>query len=379
MVTKSGLICAVMLLTAACGQQSERQSKLRDRWNSANDPVRMLPSDYEYKFAALPSEGNLDFEPWADTYWPSNKGGLAYRWMGREEGHSYTAVTPSNAQVMTLADLAKLSPAEKFDIFVGDEQMSLLENEKNRTSPSDGAWFGMCHGWAPASLAFKEPKAVVLKGPSGVEVPFGATDVKGLLSLYSGDYAVVSSKFLASRCNKDLGRDPTAANDPECRDVNAGAFHLVLANLIGRKKEGFVADITRDLEVWNQPVSGFKSRILSESAGRSRGAALLTVKEIEIETEMYYGREIHQQWTSSGSNIGMRRYHYRIELNVVGEIIGGEWMDDDRPDFLWQNSTPKFLPSSRSGHSNEIQWQYLEQIYTASISMSEDAPNPVGQ
>jgi hypothetical protein len=390
MVTKSGLFCVIVLLTAACGQQPghfpgshrndqrHNQSSLKERWNSANDPVRMLPDDYEYKFASLPVDGQLDVEPWADTYWPSSRGGLAYRWMDHEEGHSYAAVTPSKAQTLTPAEIAKLSPAEKFDIFVGDENMSLLENEKNRTNPSDGAWFGICHGWAPASMAFKEPKAIFLKGPSGIEIPFGSTDIKGLLSLYSADYANVSSKFLASRCNKDLSRDPTAANDPECRDVNAGAFHLVLTNLIGRKKEGFVADVTRDLEVWNQPVSGFKSRVIKESIGRSPGAALLTVKEIEIETEMHYGREIHQQWESSGSSMATKRYHYRVELNLMGEIIGGEWMDEDRPDFLWQNSVPSFVATSRGGYSNEIQWQHLEQIYNASISASEDAPNPVG-
>jgi hypothetical protein len=376
MVTKTGFFGAILFTISACGPHPSNHATLKERWDNQNDPLRMLPQDYEYNFANLPSDGKIAIEPWADTYWPSSRGGLSFRWIEEAEGHSYTPVTPSKAQTMSASEIAKLSPAEKFDIFVGDETMSLLQNERDRTSPSDESWFGICHGWAPASLAFKEPKAIVLKGPSGIEVPFGSTDIKGLLSLHSADYARVRNKFLASRCNKDLGSDPTAANDPECRDVNAGAFHLVLTNLIGRKKEGFVADVSRDLEVWNQPVSGYKSRVIKEHLGRSRGAAMMTVKEIEIETEMHYGREIYPQWESSGSSMAVKHYHYRVELNLVGNIIGGEWLDDERPDFLWQNSIPRFDITSRGGVSNEIQWPYLEQIYNASIAATADAPNP---
>ena len=36
-----------------------------------------------------------------------------------------------------------------------------------------------------------------------------------------------------------------------CEGVNAGALHILLANMVGIRKEGFIADVTRDREVWN--------------------------------------------------------------------------------------------------------------------------------
>jgi hypothetical protein len=377
MGTKVSLLFATVLFTASCGIHAVKPAIQKERWNSANDPMKMLPRDYEFSLANLPLEGEIELKPWADTYWPSNRGGIAYRWQTGDEGHSFQPVTPSGAASMSLADLAKLSPAEKFDIFVGDENMSLFRNEQDRTSPSDGAWFGICHGWAPASIAFKEPHAIIVKSAAGIDVPFGSSDIKALISLHSADYGQSQTKFLASRCNIDISRDPSAADRPECKDTNAGAFHLVLTNLIGRKKEGFVADVTRDLEVWNQPVSGYTSQIIRETNGASRGAAPTTVKEVEVQTTMTYGREISAQWESAGTSLSSKRYKYRLEIDANGNIVGGEWLTEDRPDFLWQESVPAFVPAS--GRSRRtIDWRYLEVLYKAAIEATEDVANPNG-
>ena len=59
---------------------------------------------------------------------------------------------------------------------------------------------------------------------------------------------------------------------PECEDTNPGAFHVVLTNFIGRLNRSFIIDKTRDLEVWNQPVYSYESKILKETDGVSRGA-----------------------------------------------------------------------------------------------------------
>jgi hypothetical protein len=234
----------------------------------------------------------------------------------------------------------------------------------------------MCHGWAPAALNFQEPHAIILKGPSGISVPFGSSDIKALLSLHSGEYATSRQRFMAGRCNEDLRSNPSAANNPECKDVNAGAFHLVLTNLIGRKKEGFVADVTRDLEVWNQPVSGFKTTIKGERMGRSEGANMTTVKEVEVETVMNFGKEISPQWNSYGAYMSSKTYRYRLELNALGQIVGGEWIESERPDFLWQLEKPEFIPANRGGSSATIEWNYLDQIYQAAIEATEDAVQP---
>ena len=103
--------------------------------------------------------------------------------------------------------------------------------------------------------------------------------------------------------------------------------------------------MTRDLQVWNQPVQGFKTTVLSTQAP-SPGAAVGTVQEAVIDTEMFYSVEIYPRWdTVVGTDAqakDSRVYHYRVELNDAGEIIGGEWLTSERPDFLWTKDRPVF-------------------------------------
>jgi len=147
------VLAASLLLTSSCGGRLNVKSQLKDHWNAANDPVQLLSGNYVVTLSSLPTEGELNWKPWADSYWPSKQGGLAYRWREAEEGHSYQPVKPSLASSLGASQISRLSPAEKFDIFVGDSSMPLHTNEAERTSPNDGAWFGICHGWTPASLA----------------------------------------------------------------------------------------------------------------------------------------------------------------------------------------------------------------------------------
>jgi hypothetical protein len=365
-----------MFIVAGCGSKQAGSSKLKERWDTSNDPIHMLPNDYVYMLASLPLEGSIETKPWSDSYWPSAEGGVAARWLEGMNGHQVTPVVPSQAASLSPAQLSVLSPAEKFDIFVGDESMSLFQSERRRTHPTDESWFGICHGWAPAALLFVEPKAVVVTSSSGLAIPFGASDIKALLSLYTGQFAQVDTKFLASRCDKDITNDPQSAMSPECRDVNAGAFHLVLANLIGLKKEGFVADVTRDRSVWNQPVSSFSSKIISDQLGRSPGAAIRTVREVVVQTEMFYGIEIHPQWNSGVAMQRSKTYNYRLEIGLLGEIVGGEWLDDERPDFLWSKSLPEFVDNAPRAHTGHIRWSALKTIYDAAVSAQTDVPKP---
>ena len=132
---------------------------------------------------------------------------------------------------------------------------------------------------------------------------------------------------------------------PECRDVNAGSFHVALTNQIGKLRAGFIADITRDLQVWNQPVYGYTAKIVKTQTP-SPGAAPGTVSEAVIHTEMLYGSEVQPAWEALNGTPGHGEarltYNYRVELNAAGEIIGGEWLDFPRPDFLWIQKKPAF-------------------------------------
>jgi hypothetical protein len=75
------------------------------------------------------------------------------------------------------------------------------------------------------------------------------------------------TKFIGDRCNRDHNSEAPVAvefdalgrsTNSECRDINAGAFHVVISNLLGMRGQSLVYDRTFDDEVWNQPVRDFK-------------------------------------------------------------------------------------------------------------------------
>lgn len=352
-------IVFIMFLTTftACGRHDlvkASGARLGEQWNQANDPINMAEG-YVLKFSELPLAAELDKKPWSDSYWPSVEGGISSRWQG---GGPWFRPGLWMLKRMPQVKLARMSPAEKYDVFIGNYKYETQKQERSRTSNSRLRWEGICHGWAPASMLFEEPKPVTLRGANGVEVPFGSSDIKALLSFYQGQVAEAPTKFLGERCNENLAKNPGAAGTPACRDTNAGAFHVVLANMIGVRGQGFVIDKTRGDQVWNQPVWKFETEVESTS-GPSEGAAPGTVEEVTVTSEVTWGVEVVPHWDALGdeSPSHTATYRYRLELNKAGDIIGGEWMTEDRPDFMWTQEAPKF----------EGYFAPLKQIYEASI------------
>jgi len=387
---KIQIITGLILLSSITAHSSEEKRA----WDRKNSPRNMgydyitRTYDYNVKFEELPKTGELSTTPWSGDYWPTFKGGITYRWNQRgttqtKAGYKFE----KNAELLSLEELKKLSPAEKYDLFLGRTDFPLTTYERNRTNvlktiPGSSeynssfkipTWEGLCHAWAPATILFENPKAVTVTGANGMEIPFGASDLKALLT-YHLHHNNAQTQFLGGRCNVDLAElkrkvqkgemtqveYDRIADNGECEDTNAGAFHIVLTNQIALKDAGFIADVTRDLEVWNQAVHGYDTRVLSVKEGASQKAAKGTVKEITVSTKMYYTVEIAHSWleTSAVNSSYVKEYRYTLELNAQGNIIGGEWISEDRPDFLWNQTLPAW----------EGFFAPLEEIYNASIN-----------
>lgn len=352
-------VCSlVVTLFSGCGTNF---SSLYEAWDERNEPLR-VSRNFVATFAALPLQGEVSESqrPWSDTYWPSRRAGISSRWLGFTNDYfSYQLHTESEIRAMNREQLTRLSPAEKYDIFMGRFDYPTVAKERSRTSPDDEGWEGLCHGWAASSLLYSEPMPRDVISASGIVVPFGAADIKALLTYYEGEVRKnAGSRHVGVRCNADLDSNPEYSDRPECRDTNAGAFHVVLANQLGRIGTGFVLDVTRDRQVWNQPLIRYETRVLGE-AGPSEGAAEGTVRELEIETDVTWAVENSPTWDPV---IGtpyqveqMKSYRYRLELNAIGDIVGGEWLQEDRPDFLWVPKKSEF----------ENYWQGISEIYTS--------------
>lgn len=362
----SVLLLSGSSLLSSCGSPTRESGAVKEAWNPANDPLN-LAGDFTRNLAALPNRGDVAQKPWTDSYWPSYQGGLANRWNDptHPDAFSMHVYTPAEIAQLTSDEIARLSPAEKYDLYVGNNAWTLTYYHRQVNHADDPQWFGFCHGWAPAAMNFKEPKPVTLTNPQGIQIPFGSSDVKALLT-FAQQYkrSPGDTHFLGQRCNADLQAHPENANAPECRDTNAGAFHVVLTNMLGIKKQAFVADVTRDLQVWNQPVFGFTTQIINQSSNIYAGAAPGTRSIVGVKTQMSYISEFGPRWSATPfdafpAQVGTANYEYTLELNAAGEIIGGAWQTEVRPDFLWVQTAPSFTTG--------LYLDKLKTIYDSSI------------
>ena len=323
-----GLACLLMMSAHA------------ESWDSDNDP-KLFSSDFEYHWSALPLKASLPEHeiPWADTYWPSYLGSINYRWHSDHPvGFNYHSPTQSEASSMSRAELEKLSPSEKYDLAMGDYSYSLRDEAKWHANPRAKDWVGICHGWAPAAIQFKEPKIVEVVNPDGIVVPFGSSDVKGLISYFFAFHGGIRYSFVGLRCALAKISD----SKTPCGDVNPGALHVILTNQIGLKQQGFMADVEQAREVWNQPIYGYE--ITPVASVKSDHAA----SAVQVKLTMLYTDELDKPlWEAVGGTsqfpIGKLEMEYVLELDSEGRITGGEWIGPKHPDFLWKaNSKAHF-------------------------------------
>lgn len=257
-----------------------------DRWNYRNDP-RHFRMQFKYKLADLPSEGSTEKIAWAASYWPVYQDGINYRWQGADllspaekYDKAFNGWEP-DADFMDLKpfDLDTCEFDEAYYEQLGKAADHVTRNNGNYRAHNgidddgDGVsdrdecsqhgdvtdydgietWFGICHAWAPAAVLEVEPlKAVEHNG-----VKFETSDMKALLIQ---QYDRTSAYMMGGRCNEnELERDDTGRIiKEECRDLNAGSWHVAITNLLGNDRRAFVIERTTNYEIWNQPLIGYK-------------------------------------------------------------------------------------------------------------------------
>jgi subtilisin-like proprotein convertase family protein len=345
-----------------------------DAWDYTNAPSR-FQVQFEYRLASLPRSGEAQQIPWADDYWAYYRDSINYRWRGQDHlspaelydaafnrwtpPAGYMDLTPQTGDLdqWDAAYYQQLGPLA-MDVHRrrGNEQATNGRDDDgdgriDETDDNDGieSWWGICHAWAPAAVMEPEPiRTVTHNGQT-----FTPSDIKGLMMIA---YDSTNAVMLGGRCNeKEVARDENGrATDPECQDVNAGAFHVVIANMLGRYRRAFDEDRTYDYQVWNQPIRSFEVTSLREGLTAAQANTVLgrtgstyqpnrdAVSFAEVRANVRYITEAHPSEQPSLPNIDRYTrtdsYHYVLELDRNGNIIGGEWASDSQsnhPDFLW--------------------------------------------
>lgn len=326
--------CALQVAHASVNLDSDDKRA----WEGISSPLRMS-STFERNFTLLPLTGKVG-DPqknWSSDYWARKKGGINYRWnAATPTGFNLVSPTKEQAMMMTEGELASLSPSEKWDLFTGRYDYPLKKKIAAYASPSRPSWEGICDGWAGAALNHDEPAPKTVANPDGIQIPFGSSDIKGLLSWYyakewSGGYGM-----MGRRCN-----GPSSSSTDRCvHDMNAGAFHIVLSNRLGKDGLAFIADIDRNSEVWNHLANSFTTRVLYNNLRPRSTSASGTVKVARVRTTVSYVWLLARNtWEpvlgTSRQRTSPRTYEYYLDLTSDGRIIGGDWISSQRPDFLW--------------------------------------------
>lgn len=306
---------------------------------------------------------------WSGSYWPQYQGSLGVRY--REP--QVAALISAEAQYKEFKELAQrmplysyygrennLSPAEKYDLVVGDPAMGLtayswaLGKKTGGESGKVPIWRGICDGFASASQVMPRPtKSVVLSTPSGTPITFYPEDIKALGSL-SYARSQRNTIFIGKRCLSGA-LFFTAA----CDETNPGTFHKALVNRVGKLKKSFVADISPGSEVWNYPVKNYSivyfnvfteqestnyadvAELFNKKAkfkkvnSRHKRTAYIVGAKVEVNyTDMRVANLLETDSRAQDKVLEME-YVYDLELDAYGNILGGESISGNLPDFIW--------------------------------------------
>lgn len=333
------LIALMVMLSVLTSYRSFASLENKSIWNGYNNPFRM-DSNFIATFDKLPLEGELANKQlaWPGSYWPHHKGSIAWRWNSSSQSYYYRSPSIREAQTMSNDEISQLSPAEKYDLLMGRDDYPTVKKMWSMTSPRSPQWYGICHGVAPASIHHEEPSPVTLISKDDIEIPFLTSDIKALLANYYARETTSGIIQIGKRCY-------VSWFGSACRDVNAGAFHIILTNKLGINQASFIADLDRGRQVWNHVPVSYQSKVVAFDNHKYLSSKY-AVSSLEVQTSVKYTASIMPHSTpiigTGSAEYYDKNYHYLLELNSYGEIVGGSWLSWQRPDFIWYQAKESF-------------------------------------
>lgn len=330
-------------------------------------------------------------EPWSDSYWPIYMGGLAYRYADLHFPSSQNWKKNAEYIWKNLGKGENLSPSEKYDLLVGDADFSLtrqmLEDGSNaaRSSGDVETWMGICHGWAPASFMVPRPthSIEVLAADGKTKIVFNPSDIKALTSLLWAN-ARFPAKKAGLRCDEKAPINDSSGRPEkmECYDNNPGTWHLAIINRVGLQKRSLIMDTAYDYQVWNQPIVSYhysyynpETKIETDKLEKAQ----IPLNDFSSDKRKKFrsdnvafvvGIVMHVTFTSETiPNASSKddvsddikrevRFLYDLELDRDKNIIGGEWTNNNHPDFIWtpdDNANPESVGDLYLRKTNDVQ------------------------
>ncbi|WP_018694474.1 ricin-type beta-trefoil lectin domain protein [Algicola sagamiensis] len=395
MIHKPAPRMAMMAASAASsGRGNDNPANLVDLGNN------VITNLFELEQKA-PRSHRLAEQPWSDTYWPLYSGASAWRYADQDLSNSYPQTWKDyndfsvNKPVdqYSLETRHLLSPAEKYDLLVGDTGFTLTNNQWDSgrsyydRSGKVERWMGLCHGWAPAAYMLPRPvNTITVKDANDEDLKLYPSDIKAMGTLLWSN-ARFDTKFIGGRCNiKDPEKDANGRIlDQDCFDNNPGTFHISVLNQIGISERSVILDATYDYQVWNQPILSYKVTYFNPQTSRAVSNAQAgtinladytkdkfksyraqnTTKVVGVRMDIDYMVETNPNHRTKDDEyydgITSVSYYYDLEMDDAGNIIGGEWYQNRHPDFLWTPSKNAKAVSWYNGQGNWAEGQTVPQ------------------
>lgn len=373
-----------MKIRSLCYREVAEEVSLFSPPDTYNDPSLILEENYKYRnLFQMESEDLLEAslakEPWSGDYWPYFKGILGnrfahpkfqytYHWKDRfdyiQRNPAMKIFKDGNQQ-----EINWLSPSEKYDLLTNSRSTPLTDymwSEGKAYFDEYGkveSWMGLCHGWAASALINERPiySVDMTAFDDKTKIKFYPDEIKSLLS-FAWANANYPTKFAGRRCNEknpELDENGRIIS-PECNDLNPASWHIIAVNQISDLKEGFIIDATYNYEVWNFPVFAYDYsyfNVKTDSFYANVKNAMIDIEDYPndpfkehrhpktkyivgvVMSVDYTTESIAQQngmdseeFDQSSSSL----FYYDLELDKDGNILGGEWLEDERPDFIWK-------------------------------------------
>ncbi len=376
--------------------------------NSEEHPrsvVWELGNPFLSNLQTIPSElleGRSAIQPWSGDFWSESLGSIGFRyndpWLQKnldkenldftdserksiKRARKQSKIVNENYKKFSVANyieqgrINQLSPAEKYDLLIGDKKQTLSRSVIDNAigegyvvvDPKTGRekkykaelWNGMCDGTSAASIIEKRPiHPVTVTGVNGHQITFYPDDLKALMSLYW--FENEPEHNLLGGFKECPRRKKGKLSEGGCySNVNPAAWHLAVINQIGSNKVPLLFDSDPSDETWNYPIMGYKLRYYDLATGLettnfkdalARRDQLIGDEFIHFRNpkskyllgvlmEIHYvsGRTAQAQNFDAPSkdNIVSMTYHYDLEIDENLEIVGGEWLWSIRPDMVW--------------------------------------------
>ena len=258
---------------------------------------RWWDAELIWRYEDLPREGSVpDYRvPYSGYDYPDRAGGTAH--VLRKYDLAFHRGQPLAASYEQQDVTANQEP-ETRDVRIGvfglrRRRVTVLETP---------AWHGHCNGRTAASIRHAEPQRSVTRNG----VVFSPADIKALLADL---YMYSATAFLG-------GVDYA---------INPGTLHVVLANWIGRGSHPVAMETTLGPVAFNHPIYAYET-----------SAFRVSERQWDVTLRATYATSTNQEYDRSPRRHRTMRFHYLLDLDAEGKIVGGRYgSDSERIDMLW--------------------------------------------